>query len=247
MGKKNKKEKFGILDYMGMGSGKLDRAMDRYEVEGTHYGHPDGRSGKPNRSMEDVSKDLAKKAMGDYDTRRSVEAMALQGNEKAQNWAKNGFKSAEDVAAAQKFFEKQHKKNGNGGSFSSNSDYAGLTWDSVKNDRDKLIESLSGTNLGDKENGDPAQTNNFYRSDYPSKRYAELMGMDDEGNLKEDSPYKASNEFRQSYTADVVAGLGLEEQTGLNLSNAMAFVNERSDDGDDDNRYYRGYGAYARA
>ena len=140
---------------------------------------------------------------------------------------------------------KQQKRHGQGGNFSSGSDYMGLTQSMVERDRNKLVASLSGksTDENEDDNQSTPQSNNFFRSDYPSKRYAQLMGLDDEGNLKEDNPNKAGDEFRKSYTADVVAGLGLEEQTGLNLANAMAFVNDRSDDGDDDNRYYRGYSA----
>ena len=41
---------------------------------------------------------------------------------------------------------------------------------------------------------------------------------------KPDTPVQAAQDFRKGYTADVVAGLGLEEQTGLNLSNAMKYI-----------------------
>ena len=64
MGKKKDKG-FSHLDYY-LKTGKLGKAMERYGVAGVHYGHPDGRSGKPN-TYEDVDRDLAAAAMNDYD------------------------------------------------------------------------------------------------------------------------------------------------------------------------------------
>ena len=118
------KKKFGYLDYTTMGKGK--DIMERYGVEGVHYGHPDGRSGKPNRTMEDVSRDIANKAMNDYDTRRTLEAQALAGNKDAKKFSKNGFKGIEDVFKANEMFKELHKDNGNGGKYSSAADRAGV-------------------------------------------------------------------------------------------------------------------------
>ena len=135
-----KKKNWSWLDYNGMGKG--EDVMDRYNVAPVHYGHPDGRSGRPNRTMQQVDREIAAKASKDYDTRRTLETLALRGNEDAEKWAKNGFKDGKDVAAANKMFEKLHKKNGNGGEFSSLSDFAGLTHDSVVKDRDALMSEI---------------------------------------------------------------------------------------------------------
>ena len=139
MGKKKDKG-FSHLDYY-LKSGKLGKAMERYNVEGVHYGHPDGRSGKPNRTREDVDRDLAAAAMNDYDTRRSLEAAAMSGDKKAKKYAKNGFEDASDVVGANNMFRKWHKKEGNGGDFSSASDFAGLTHAMVQRDRDAQTAS----------------------------------------------------------------------------------------------------------
>lgn len=137
MGKNKKPDTF---DYF-YSDGKLGKAFDRYGVEGASFGGRPGE-GHPVRMPEDVDRDLAKAAMNDYDTRRTMEAMALSGKAKAEKYAKKGFKNATDVIKANNMFERWHDKNGNGGDFSSNSDYAGLTYDSVKRDRAKQMETI---------------------------------------------------------------------------------------------------------
>ena len=123
---------------------KDKKVLDRYGVEGQRMG---GRAvemtGQSYRSADDVSKDLAKAAMNDYDTRRTMEAQAMAGKKKAQKYAENGFKNTKDVMKANNMFERWHKKTGNGGDFSSNSDFAGLTHNSVQRERDKFSRDLA--------------------------------------------------------------------------------------------------------
>ena len=230
MGKKNK-NKFSHFDYMGMGKG--GKVLDRYEVSGIHYGHPDGRSGKPNRTMETVDRELAKAASQDYDTRRTLEARALAGDEKAENWAKNSFKNAGDVLAANNYFKKLHKKNGNGGDFSSLSDFAGLTWDSVKQDRDQLLSSMEGS--GGNKDKDTDTLVPFAKG--PIEPSAHLQAVNDRLSVgvpklydeqadymsppAKDDEDEAARLFKQQYAADVTAGLNIREDRKLNLHNAM--------------------------
>jgi hypothetical protein len=137
MGKKKKPSTF---DYF-TGSGKLGKVMDRYDVKPASFGGRPGEWGGGDESRrrlpEDIDKELAKAAMNDYDTRRTLEAQAMAGKKKAQKYAQNGFKDSVDVIKANNMFERWHKKQGNGGDFSSASDYAGLTWNSVQRDREK--------------------------------------------------------------------------------------------------------------
>ena len=153
MGKKNKKNTWSTTDFMGLGK-KSKKVMDRYGVEGTKYYRPDQQQMHGgNRTEEDVNREIVAKASNDYDTRRSLEALALAGGKKAKNWAKNGFKNAADVELANNMFKKLHKKNGNGGDFSSRSDFAGLTWDSVNKDRDQLIDGLGKAGAEEEDRG----------------------------------------------------------------------------------------------
>ena len=118
--------------------GNYDKLAERYGVERGSIMKPDA----PNRQEEmekyrTFEKRLADAAMNDYDTRRSLEAAALSGDKKAKKLSKKGFRNAEDVQKANDMFKKMHKKDmGNGGDFSSNRDFAGLTNYLVNKDRD---------------------------------------------------------------------------------------------------------------
>ena len=67
---------------------------------------------------------------------------ALSGNKKAKKYAKKGFKDFTAATEGHKYLEKLHKKNGYGGSFSSASDYAGLSYNAAQKYKDSLIENL---------------------------------------------------------------------------------------------------------
>ena len=215
------KKKFGYLDYTTMGKGK--DIMERYGVEGVHYGHPDGRSGKPNRTMEDVSRDIANKAMNDYDTRRTLEAQALAGNKDAKKFSKNGFKGIEDVFKANEMFKELHKDNGNGGQFSSNSDFAGLTWDSVDQDRKKWGSNfLTRADIDDlrAEMANDRTTAPNHGPIEHSPEVASAMAGNDGAVPKEDPQKQAASLFATGYKQDVAKGAGIEENRRLNLIRA---------------------------
>ncbi len=150
MAKNNKQSFKDLLRYSmpsGIGLTKKERkAADRYGIDFNSYGynHPDGRnSANPKRDPKNLDADIAARANNDYDTRRSVEAAALSGKKKAEDFAKRGFSGLEDVTKANNMFRKMHKRHGNGGDFSSQSDYSGLTYSLVQRDRRKLEERLA--------------------------------------------------------------------------------------------------------
>ena len=76
-------------------------------------------------------------ARNDYDLRRTLEAAAMSGKGKAQKLLDKGFKNAGDITKAMNFSEKAAKRHGQGGDFSSASDYMGLTQSMVERDRAK--------------------------------------------------------------------------------------------------------------
>ena len=118
------------------GSGKIGEMMDRFDVKGVHYGHPDGRSGMPNRSEEDVDKDVAKAMMNDYDYRRGMEA-ASSYDKDAKKFAKKGFKAG-NIYSAQQTMRDLKDEYGGGGGMNGAKNRASLTYDLVQQDRDRF-------------------------------------------------------------------------------------------------------------
>ena len=126
--------------------GGYDRELERYGVEGPRFGgRAQEMTGKSYRSAEDVEKDIINAARNDYDLRRTVEAAALSGKKKAINLQKNGFNSIDDVTNWGNFSEKAAKRHGQGGDFSSASDYMGLTKSMVQRDRNKQTAAYDET------------------------------------------------------------------------------------------------------
>ena len=144
MANKNKQSLKDLLRFSNPYSGlnkKEKKASKRYGIDLNSYGfnHPEGRnSASPKRDPKNFQSDIAAAANADYDTRRSIEAAALSGNKKAEKYAKGGFNSLKDVTKANNMFRRMHARHGNGGDFSSQSDYSGLTYDLVKKDREQI-------------------------------------------------------------------------------------------------------------
>lgn len=104
-----------------------EELLDFYGVKGINYTRA-GKVGGDQRTLQEVEADLVNAAQQRYDTRRTLEAAGLAGDEWAREVSAKGFRDANDVYQAQRFFEESHKElMGNGGEFSSNTDTAGLT------------------------------------------------------------------------------------------------------------------------
>lgn len=146
MGKKKKKDMREELMFRATGRSKNSKELlDRYGMDRNNYAYAgaigQGRvHGKG--SFEDMEKELLRRARTDYDTRRALEAAAMAGDKDAKKFAKNGIGSFSDLNKVQELQKKQHKEMGNGGSFSSASDFAGLSFGNVEADRKKLIDDL---------------------------------------------------------------------------------------------------------
>ena len=143
MGKNNKKDAKADMRWRtGMLNKKEREAMERYGLSTSNYGWD--KSDNPGRysggDYDDMRQDFLRAASNDYDTRRGIEAMAMSGNEKAENIAKSGMSTVQNVMLANKLQKKEHKKAGNGGNFSSLSDFAGTSYRSVQADRNNFIE-----------------------------------------------------------------------------------------------------------
>ena len=125
--------------FYGPTGGKATKALERYGLDRRDYAS-DGAIGQGRvhgkGSYDDMEKELLRRASTDYDTRRALEASAMSGNKKAEKFAKNGIGNIKDLMRVQSLQKKQHKKMGNGGDFSSASDFAGLSYGMVKKDRD---------------------------------------------------------------------------------------------------------------
>ena len=100
-----------------------------------------GRTTKT-QTYDDMLDELTRRANNDYDNRRMTEAAYMSGNKDAEKYAKGGIGSIKDLHDLQDLQKDWHKEAGNGGNFSSNSDYAGLTNYFVQKDRDVLNESI---------------------------------------------------------------------------------------------------------
>ena len=142
--KKDKKDKFKSNPFDYMGGGRVRELGDRYGVDHKDYNINMGRNSGSGRNYkggrDEYEEAIRKAAMSDYDTRRTMESQAMAGNKDAKKFAKKGFKNIGKVYEGNELMRKLHKKEGNGGSFSSASDFAGLTYKSVKADRNKQTE-----------------------------------------------------------------------------------------------------------
>lgn len=146
MGKKKDKEKFKANPFDYMGGGRVRELGDHLGVDASDYNINYGRTSGSGRTYkgdrDDYNEAVARAADSNYSFRRNAEAQALAGNKDFKEYAKNGFENVGDVVDANTLMRKLHKKAGMGGSFSSASDYAGVTHRSVQSDRDKLMEDL---------------------------------------------------------------------------------------------------------
>jgi hypothetical protein len=140
MGKKNKYTKNDL--HYGHNKDTND-TLKRYGLDRSNYAQQGAISqgrvhGKGN--YDDMEQELLRRAGSDYHTNRAIEASAMAGNKDAQEFAKNGIGNVTDLMKIQEMQKKQHKKMGNGGSFSSASDFAGLSYGLAQKDRDNQTQ-----------------------------------------------------------------------------------------------------------
>ncbi len=149
-----------------LGTSKTAKLAKKYGVAGVHFGHPDGRSGRPNRMPEQVEREVAAKMANDYDVRRSLEAASLAGNKKAKKIG--SINNIESALAAEKFMKKTHKNRmGNGGAYDGANDEGGVTDYWVNKDRNKLINSLTSSNQAEPDSNKNASPNDNIRKNAP--------------------------------------------------------------------------------
>ena len=245
MGKKNSVSAFERYT----NSGKYGDALKRYGVEGIRSGKPGGDSGYEPRTAEDVDRELADKANKDYDTRRTMEAQAMAGKGKAEKYAKNGFNNVTDVLKANNMMSRWHKNQGNGGDFSSTSDFAGLTYNSVERDRAKQTAAYDETyakttDLNDLKDKLMAQATEKAASPTPiepsdrmaavedrlesaaSNRPPSLYSKNNTDPAKADDQKDAARSFLTDFTADVREGANIRSDIATGVSNAAKHVRD---------------------
>ena len=259
MGKKNKdnKDKFKANPFDYMGGGRIRELGDRYGVDHRDYNINMGRTSGSGRSYkgdrDDYDEAVRKAAMSDYDTRRTMEAQAMSGNKDAKKFAKKGFKNIGKVYEGNELMRKLHKDEGNGGSFSSASDFAGLTYKSVKADRnaqtaaydetyakttdlnalkDKLMaeatEKAAGGGADPVEPSDrmAAVEDRLERAAGGGNTPPSLFDKDNAQPAKADDQADAARNFLEDYTADVREGANIRSDINAGVSNAARHVRD---------------------
>lgn len=124
-------------------TGEIGDLMKRYGVKRVHYGHPDGRSGKPNRTYAQVDRDIAAAMRKDYDTRRTFEAAAMSGDADAKKFAKKGVTS-DNFLEAYDTLQGLQKKYGD-------KNIAGTTFAAVNADRNALTKKFTAMSAEDQQ------------------------------------------------------------------------------------------------
>ena len=123
--------------------GKAKKMEDRFGVnirQGAGWKSDSGETYEDYQESSDWHNKMTNAARNDYDLRRTLEAAAMSGKGKADKILKKGFNNLEDVSKAMNFSEKAAKRHGQGGDFTKNSDYMGLTRSMVVRDRQKQTE-----------------------------------------------------------------------------------------------------------
>ena len=255
MGKKRKRNEIDDAQFgRNYSSSKFEgerKLLDRYGVEGQRYG---GKAmemtGKRYRGSDDVKKDLQKAMSQDYDTRRTLEAAAMSGDKKAKKLIKKGFKNFQAMEDTQSYFEKQHKKEGGGGQFSSVNDYMNLTQSMVQKDRNAQTATYDEkyaktTDLNDLKDKLMAQaTEEAAAPIEPSDRMAQveerlesaaggssntppsLFDKDNAMPAKADDQADAARNFVEDYKKDVVDGANIKSDISRGISNAARHVRD---------------------
>ena len=251
MGKDNKKDAKSAMRWRtGMINKKEREAMQRYGLDPSNYGYDrPGQHSENSGDYNDMQEDFTRAARNDYDTRRGLEAMAMSGKKKAQDLAKGGLNNASDVMNANNMQRKMHGRMGNGGDFSSASDFAGVSYGAVERDRKKQTEGYRNefaakSDLNSLKDKLMAQaTEKAAKPIEPSDRMTgveERLNGDTETDYSTDGLYSKNNEdapktddqadaarnFLTDYKFDVKKGANLRHDINTGLSNAARAVTD---------------------
>ena len=255
MGKKRKRNEKDDQQFgMNYSSSKYEderKLLDRYGVRGQVIKKADNRYGdNAYRGSDEVKKDLQKAMSQDYDTRRTLEAAAMSGDKKAKKLIKKGFKNFQAMEDTQSYFEKQHKKEGGGGQFSSVNDYMNLTQSMVQKDRNAQTAAYDEkyaktTDLNDLKDKLMAQaTEEAAAPIEPSDRMAQveerlesaaggssntppsLFDKDNAMPAKADDQADAARNFVEDYKKDVAIGANIRSDIETGVSNAARHVRD---------------------
>jgi hypothetical protein len=240
------------FDYMQ--GGRISQLGEQYGVDKSDYnvgyGREDGGQGRTYKGGREEYEDAIRQAaMSDYDTRRTMEAQAMSGKKKAQKYAEGGFNNIEDVIKANNMRERWHKNAGNGGSFSSASDFAGQTHRAVEREREKQTAAYDKTyakttdlnSLKDKLMAEATDKAASAAPIEPSDRMASvenrlegaasnrppsLYSKNNTDPAKADDQKDAARGFLSDFTADVREGAGIKSDIATGVSNAAKHVRD---------------------
>ena len=233
MGKKKSKWKDMLYTERDASMNKLGKELG---VDPSNY-RTMGGNGRSDRGYsfdQDKYNEAVKSRLGnDYSTRRAMEARGMAGNKKAEKFAKNGVGSLKDAYNARQMMEKWHKEDGNGGNFSSASDYAGVAHRSVQQDRDaqtatydeKYAKTTDLNSLKDKLMAEATEDAAAAPVIEPSDRMAaveermegaagnkppSLFDKDNANPAKADDQVDAARNFLEDYKLDVAKGANIK-------------------------------------
>lgn len=227
-------ERYGIKVNGGFRSDRYGGAPLREKQEGF-------------RNLKNFDSLVASAAMNDYDTRRSMEAAAMAGNEDAERYAKKGFKNAQDVIGANALMQEMGGYEVGDLDFLKKSKRARITYNAVKDDRKQLATkdflNKKLNELKDKSEETPTNESTeaptFERSatlsaaeerlnnSAPSSEDTTLFNNKTAEPVEDDDAAKAAGSFLNQYKLDVSQGAGLSENRQLNLDNAVKTVSGR--------------------
>ena len=249
-----KKKTFRASPFDYMKGGRIEQMGERYGVDKSDYNvgydRNDGGTGRTYKGgRDDYEAAIAKAAMSDYDTRRTMEAQAMSGKKKAQKYAEGGFNNIQDVIKANNMRERWHKNAGNGGSFSSASDFAGQTHRAVERERSKQTAAYDKTyakttDLNDLKDKLMAEATDKAAGSAPiepsdrmasvesrlegaaSNRPPSLYSKNNTDPAKADDQKDAARGFLSDFTADVREGAGIKNDITTGVSNAAKHVRD---------------------
>ena len=225
------------------------KAMEHVGLDTADYGWNRPGQYSDKGDYNDMREDFLKEARNNYDYRRSMEAMAMSGKKKAEKIAEKGFRSTSDVMNAQNMMRKAHERNNNGGDFSSASDYAGVTYNSVQRDRKKQTQAYDEqyaktTDLNDLKDKLMAEATENAAGNNPIEPSDRMAGVEerlegaasntppslhDKNNAdpaKADDQADAARNFLDDYKIDVRKGANIKQDISTSIGNAAKHVTD---------------------